>query len=101
MAEFSNWIGGNDGNFLLSVVISMSMEGGERWLAVSIFLWSYIIGRNVVVSFGGVFWGDGVWADPFSKNDSLPSQCWLIHGSMRYQYQWQHNVAIAVNHAYC
>ncbi len=45
----------------------------------------------------GHFGGDRVWADLFSQNDSLPSLCWLFHGSMHYPHQRQHDTAIAVD----
>ncbi len=37
--ELSDWIGGYDGIISLSGVISLSKEGEEGWLAVSVFLW--------------------------------------------------------------
>ncbi len=60
--EFSTWIGGNSGIFSLSVVISLSVEGGGRWLAVLMFFvelhhwkecWSqFCLGLFGVMGFG-------------------------------------------------
>ncbi len=35
--ELSNWNGGKKGIFSLSCVVAFQLEGGEGWLALSIF----------------------------------------------------------------
>ncbi len=97
--EFNSWIGGNNGIFSYSGVISLLAEEGEGWLAVSTF---FVELHHWKEYWSQVWWGiclqDAAWADPFSQHDPLPSVCWLIHGVKHYLYQWQHDVAIAVNH---
>ncbi len=46
--------------FLFSGVILLLKEGRLGWLAVSVFLWRGIIGKNIATIVGGtwIFWGD-------------------------------------------